>query len=207
LENTSAYSAFPNDGIRVIPRYLRKVTDYDDAILEEKYPEVQEVVSERTARIMTWMLREVVTHGTAVAASRMKYSLAGKTGTTNDFTDAWFMGSSPSLTCGVWIGFDDKRSLGEKETGARAALPIWMQFMNAGLGSRDRIKFRAPTPELPTRVSNRPIETELSSLPPVIYDLVGTSSTRLLDSTKARAGADRRSLNMSNRLDHKTKLS
>jgi hypothetical protein len=82
-----------------------------------------------------------------------------------------------------------------------------MEFMNAGLGSRDRIKFRAPTPELPTRVSNRPIETELSSLPPVIYDLVGTSSTRLLDSTKARAGADRRSLNMSNRLDHKTKLS
>ena len=183
----------------MIPRYLRKVTDYDDAILEEKYPEVQEVVSERTARIMTWMLREVVTHGTAVAASRMKYSLAGKTGTTNDFTDAWFMGSSPSLTCGVWIGFDDKRSLGEKETGAMAALPIWMQFMNAGLGSRDRIKLRAPTPELPTLVSNRPIETELSSLPPVIsslppviYDLVGTSSTRLLDSTKAHAGAGRR---------------
>jgi len=133
LENTSAYSAFPNDGIRVIPRYLCKVTDYDGGILEEKYPEVQEVVSERTARIMTSMLREVVTHGTAVAASRMKYSLAGKTGTTNDFTDAWFIGFSPSLTCGVWIGFDDKKSPGEKETGARAALPIWMEFMNAGL--------------------------------------------------------------------------
>ena len=72
----------------MIPRYLRKVSDYDGGILEEKYPEVQEVVSERTARIMTSMLREVVTHGTAVAASRMKYSLAGKTGTTNDFTDA-----------------------------------------------------------------------------------------------------------------------
>ena len=91
----------------------------------------------------------------------------------------------------VWIGFETK-SPGEKETGARAALPIWMQFMNAGLGSRDRIKFRAPTPELPTRVSNRPIETELSSLPPVIYDLVGTSSTRLLDSTKAHARGRRK---------------
>jgi penicillin-binding protein 1A len=137
----------------VIPRYLRKVTAYDGAILDEKYPEAQEVVSERTARIMTSMLREVVTHRTAVPASRMKYSLAGKTGTTNDFTDAWFMGFSPSLIGGVWIGFDDKKSLGEKETGARAALPFWMEFMNAGLGSRDRIKFRAPTPELPTRVA------------------------------------------------------
>ena len=100
----------------------------------------------------------------------------------------------------MWIGFDDKKSLREKETGARAALPIWMEFMNAGLGSRDRIKFRAPTPELPTRVSNRPIETELSSLPPVIYDLIGTSSTRLLDSTKAHVEAAEESLKMSNRL-------
>jgi penicillin-binding protein 1A len=73
---------------------------------------------------MTSMLREVVLHGTAAAASRMKYSLAGKTGTTNDFTDAWFVGFSPSITCGVWVGFDDRQSLGEKETGAKAALPI-----------------------------------------------------------------------------------
>src|SRR6185369_3801557 len=99
----------------------------------------------------------------------------------------------------VWIGFETK-SPGEKETGARAALPIWMEFMNAGLGSRDRIKFRVPTPELPTRVSNRPIETELPSLPPVIYDLIVNSSTRLLASTKAHAGAAEKSLNMSNRL-------
>jgi len=117
LENTSAYSAFPNDGIRVIPRYLRKVSDYDGAILEEKYPEVQEVVSERTARIMTSMLREVVTHGTAVAASRMKYSLAGKTETTNDSTDAWFMGFSPSLTCGC--GSDSRQKVPGKRKQVR----------------------------------------------------------------------------------------
>ena len=101
----------------MIPRYLRKVTDYDDAILEEKYPEVQEVVSERTARIMTSMLREVVTHGTAVAASRMKCSLAGKTETTNDSTDAWFMGFSPSLTCGC--GSDSRQKVPGKRKQVR----------------------------------------------------------------------------------------
>jgi transpeptidase family protein len=96
----------------VIPRYLHKVSDYDGAILEEKYPEVQEVVSERTARIMTSMLREVVTHGTAVAASRMKYSLAGKTETTNDFTDAWFMGFHLPSPAGV-DRIRDKKSRGK----------------------------------------------------------------------------------------------
>ena len=148
MEHTSAYSAFPNDGIRLAPSYLRKVTDYDGRVLEEKYPGVQDVVSERTARIMTSMLREVVLHGTAAAASRMKFSLAGKTGTTNDFTDAWFVGFSRSLTCGVWVGFDEKKSLGKKETGARAALPIWMQFMSTTLRSLDRAEFPAPPPEV-----------------------------------------------------------
>jgi penicillin-binding protein 1A len=82
---------------------------------------------------MTSMLRDVVLHGTAVAAGRLKYAVAGKTGTTNDFTDAWFIGFSPSITCGVWVGFDEKKTLGEKETGARAALPIWMDFMATAL--------------------------------------------------------------------------
>jgi len=101
LEQTSAYSAFPNDGIRIAPSYLRKVTDYDGTVLEEQYSGVHDVISERTSRIMTSMLRDVVLHGTAAAASRMKYSLAGKTGTTNDFTDAWFVGFSRSLTCSL----------------------------------------------------------------------------------------------------------
>jgi membrane carboxypeptidase/penicillin-binding protein len=82
---------------------------------------------------MTSMLREVVLHGTGVAATRLKYPVAGKTGTTNDFTDAWFIGFSPAITCGVWVGFDEKKTLGNKETGARAALPIWMDFMARAL--------------------------------------------------------------------------
>jgi penicillin-binding protein 1A len=147
LEQTSAFSVFPNDGVRVAPRYITRVTDYEGRILEEDFSDIKDAVSSRTARVMTTMLREVVLRGTAVAAAKMPYPLAGKTGTTNDFTDAWFVGFSPSLTCGVWIGYDEKKSLGEKETGARAALPIWMQFMNVALAGKDPGEFQpAPLP-------------------------------------------------------------
>jgi len=79
------------------------------------------------------MLRDVVLHGTGIAAARLTYPVAGKTGTTNDFTDAWFVGFSSSITCGVWVGFDEKKTLGSRETGAAAALPIWIDFMTAVL--------------------------------------------------------------------------
>jgi penicillin-binding protein 1A len=144
MEQTSAYSVFPNDGVRVTPRYITRVTDYEGRVLEENYPEVKDVISARTARIMTAMLREVVLHGTAVAAAKMPFPIAGKTGTTNDFTDAWFVGFSPTMTCGVWIGFDEKKSLGAKETGAHAALPVWMSFMNAALAGKDPGEFQPP---------------------------------------------------------------
>jgi penicillin-binding protein 1A len=148
LEQTSAYSVFPNDGVRIVPRYITRVTDYEGRVLEEDFPDVKDVVSERTARIMVSMLRDVVLHGTAIAASGMKYPVAGKTGTTNDFTDAWFVGFSPATTCGVWVGFDEKKSLGARETGAHAALPIWMNFMNAALAGTDPGEFEPP-PILP----------------------------------------------------------
>ncbi|HTZ96331.1 MAG TPA: PBP1A family penicillin-binding protein [Terriglobales bacterium] len=148
FEQTSAFSVFPNDGVRVTPRYITKVTDYEGRSMEEDFPEVKDVISARTARIMTSMLREVVLHGTGIAAASMKYPLGGKTGTTNDFTDAWFIGFSPSMTTGVWIGYDEKKSLGSKETGARAALPIWMDFMKAALAGKDPGDFQPP-PEMP----------------------------------------------------------
>jgi penicillin-binding protein 1A len=144
LEQSSAFSVFPNDGVRIAPRYITKVTDYEGRVLEEGFPDIKDVVSARTARIMTSMLREVVLHGTAAAAAKIPFPLAGKTGTTNDFTDAWFVGFSPGLTCGVWIGYDEKKSLGAKETGARAALPIWMQFMNVALAGKDPGEFPSP---------------------------------------------------------------
>jgi penicillin-binding protein 1A len=143
LEQTSAFSVFPNDGVHVSPRYITKVTDYDGRILEEDFSDIKDAVKSSTARTMTSMLREVILHGTAAAAAKMPYPLAGKTGTTNDFTDAWFIGFSPSLTCGVWIGYDEKKSLGDKETGGHAALPIWMQFMNIALAGKDPGEFHS----------------------------------------------------------------
>jgi penicillin-binding protein 1A len=146
FEQTAAFTTFPNDGVRVAPRSIRKVEDYDGRVLEENYPEVKDVVSARTARVMVGMLREVVLHGTAAAAAKMNHPLGGKTGTTNDFTDAWFIGFSPSVTCGVWVGFDEKKTLGNKETGAVAALPIWMDFMKVALQGKDKEDFIAPPP-------------------------------------------------------------
>jgi penicillin-binding protein 1A len=158
LEQTAAFSVFPNDGLRVAPRYITKVTDYEGRILEEDYSDAKDAISSRTARIMTSMLHEVVLHGTAVAAAKMPYPLAGKTGTTNDFTDAWFVGFSPNLTCGVWVGYDEKKTLGEKETGARAALPIWIQFMNVALAGKDAGEFPA-APEMPGTAMARKVDT------------------------------------------------
>lgn len=157
-EQTSAYSVFPDDGVRIVPRMITKVEDYDGRVLEEDYPEVKDVISQRTARLMTAMLEGVVQHGTAIAASKMNVPLAGKTGTTNNFTDAWFVGFSPSLTTGVWVGYDEKKTLGNKETGARAALPIWMDFMTEALQGKDAGQFQPP-PELPARASAQKLDT------------------------------------------------
>ncbi len=148
MEQTAAYSVFPNDGVRVAPHYLTRVTDYDGRVLEENFPEVRDAISTRTARIMTAMLREVVLHGTGVAAAKLPFPVAGKTGTTNDFTDAWFVGFSPTVTCGVWVGYDEKKSLGAKETGAHAALPIWMNFMTVAMSGKEPGEFQ-PAPSTP----------------------------------------------------------
>jgi len=134
IEHTSAFTVFPNDGIRIDPHMIRRVTSYDGALLEEAHPEVHDVLTPDTARTMVAMLEEVVQFGTGVHAKDLGRPSAGKTGTTNDYTDAWYIGFTPSLTAGVWVGFDDKQiSLGKRETGARAALPLWLQFMKRAL--------------------------------------------------------------------------
>jgi penicillin-binding protein 1A len=140
-EQVGGYSVFPNDGIRIEPHYIRKVTQADGLPLDEAPSEVSEVIPVETARTMMQFLQAVVQHGTGASASQLKHPLGGKTGTTNDFTDAWFIGFSPSVTCGTWIGFDDRQTLGEKETGARAALPMWMDFMRAAIASKPNEAF------------------------------------------------------------------
>lgn len=141
-EHVSAFTVFPNDGIRIDPHMIRRVTSYDGALLEEAHPEVHDVISPEVARTMTAMLEEVIQFGTGIQAKSLGRPAAGKTGTTQDYTDAWFMGFTPQITAGVWVGFDDKQiSLGKKETGARAALPIWIEFMQGALAGMPAIDF------------------------------------------------------------------
>src|SRR5579863_1400466 len=148
-EQVTSYSVFPNDGIRVKPRLIRKVTNSDGITLWEDAPAVDQIVSQQTARTMMTLFRAVTAHGTGAAVAQMNHPLGGKTGTTSDFTDAWFMGFSPSVTCGVWVGYDSRQSLGEKETGARAALPIWMSIMKVAIAGKDDEQFPGDT-EQPT---------------------------------------------------------
>jgi penicillin-binding protein 1A len=136
-EQVASYSVFPNDGIRVAPRLIRKVSNADGVTLWEDPPAVKEVISQQTARDMMSMLRTVTRSGTGAAAAQLNHPLGGKTGTTSDYTDAWFLGFSPSITCGVWVGYDNNQSLGEKETGAKAALPIWMNVMRTAIIGKD----------------------------------------------------------------------
>ena len=140
-EQVTSYSVFPNDGIRVKPRLIKKVTNADGITLWEDAPAVDEIISQQTARTMMALFQAVTAHGTGAAASQLHHPLGGKTGTTSDFTDAWFLGFSPSVTCGVWVGYDSRQSLGEKETGARAALPIWMEIMKTAIAGKDDEQF------------------------------------------------------------------
>jgi penicillin-binding protein 1A len=165
-EQVASYSVFPNDGIRVTPRLIKKVSNADGITLWEEPPAVNEVIAQQTARTMMTLLRAVTAHGTGQAAAQLNHPLGGKTGTTSDYTDAWFLGFSPSVTCGVWVGFDSRESLGEKETGAKAALPIWMNWMRAAIVGKDDEKFLGDETESPalkasTEAAARPGSTAL----------------------------------------------
>ena len=136
VDVTSAYSVFPNKGVRMKPFGVRSVTDRNGNLLEENRAEPVDVIRADTAFVMTNLLRGVVQYGTAAAAAKLDWPLAGKTGTVDDNTDAWFVGFDPNITVGVWIGLDEKKSLGTNETGAVAALPVWMDFMTAYIDRR-----------------------------------------------------------------------
>jgi penicillin-binding protein 1A len=123
---------------------------------------VTEVISVDTARQMMVMLKAVVQYGTGAAASELRHPLGGKTGTTNNYTDAWFVGFSPSVTCGTWVGFDDRESLGKKETGGKAALPIWIDFMRAAIADKPKETFSTAT--APKKV----LDVDLSQRAPAV---------------------------------------
>jgi penicillin-binding protein 1A len=139
LEMATAYSVFANGGYRVKPYLIERIVDSDGRVLEEAKPEragvtAPRVLDPRNAYIMSSMLRDVIKRGTGSRAAQLgRDDLAGKTGTTNDQRDAWFAGFHPSLAAVAWIGYDQPRSLGSGETGAQAALPIWMGYMGTVL--------------------------------------------------------------------------
>ncbi|HEY1806172.1 MAG TPA: PBP1A family penicillin-binding protein [Terracidiphilus sp.] len=140
-EQVASYAVFPNDGVRVAPHLIRKVSNADGITLWQETPAVDEVLDQPTARTMMTLLRGVTEHGTGAAAKQLNHPVGGKTGTTSGFTDAWFLGFSPSVTCGVWVGNDSRESLGDKETGAVTALPIWIDFMRAAIAGKDDEQF------------------------------------------------------------------
>jgi penicillin-binding protein 1A len=133
---TSAYSAFPNQGVRMRPYSVVSISDREGNVIEENRPEPHEALRADTAFVMTNLMRGVVLRGTAEAAKSLDWPLAGKTGTMDEYTDAWFIGFDPNITVGVWVGYDEKKPLGGNETGAVAALPIWMEFMKAYIDMR-----------------------------------------------------------------------
>jgi penicillin-binding protein 1A len=144
VELTSVFGVLANEGLRNEPYVIDLVTDPSGKVLERHYPESQGVVPKHTAYLITNMLVDVVQRGTGRRAKVLGRPLGGKTGTTNDFTDAWFVGFVKNLATGVWVGFDDMRSLGDRESGAKAALPIWISYMREALEIIPSIPFEIP---------------------------------------------------------------
>lgn len=144
MELTSVYGVFLNQGTRVEPFAVKAVTDNTGKTLEAAQPEAHEVIAKETAYLITNMMEDVVQKGTGQAAKALDRPIAAKTGTTNDYINAWFIGGTPNLVTGVYVGFDDRRSLGENETGARAALPIWIAFMKEALKQLPVVPFEIP---------------------------------------------------------------
>jgi penicillin-binding protein 1A len=147
LEMASAFTVFPNLGMQAKPYFIRRVEDYDRTKKEESVPQTHQVLPPAIAEQMLGLLQEVVQSGTATAAKSLGRPLGGKTGTTDNFTDAWFIGFTPSITAAVWVGHDEKKTLGQKQSGAVVALPIWIEAMRSILKDAPIEQFQTYKPE------------------------------------------------------------
>ncbi|MBW1849087.1 MAG: penicillin-binding protein, partial [Deltaproteobacteria bacterium] len=144
LELARAYSVFNNRGYLIEPTFILKIVDRDGNVLEENTLKKEKVLEESTAYVMTSLLEGVVKRGTGARVRALNRPTAGKTGTTNDLYDAWFMGYTPRYTTGVWVGFDEEASLGRFETGSKAASPIWLGYMQRVLKEKPVRTFPVP---------------------------------------------------------------
>lgn len=132
IDMTSAYSVLASGGYKTKPIYILKITDADGHIIEENTIEVEPVINSNVAYVVTEMLKSVIDEGTGYAIRKLgfQYPAAGKTGTTDDYTDTWFIGYTPDCVCGVWVGYDQKKTIFHNATGGGVAAPIWADFMN-----------------------------------------------------------------------------
>jgi penicillin-binding protein 1A len=144
IELVSGYTVFCTNGIAVEPLYITRILDRDGKTIEENLPRLKQALSPQTAYLVTSLLHSVVEEGTGKRVAALNRPCAGKTGTTNDFRDAWFIGFTPQLVTGAWIGFDDNSSLGKRETGGIAAAPIWLKFMQEVLKDEPVKMFEVP---------------------------------------------------------------
>ncbi len=147
LEMVSAFSVFANGGIRSTPYSIKLVKDSQGAVLEQHRPELTSVLTPQVSYLTLSILQDAVNYGTAHVIRKMGFTrpAGGKTGTTNDFTDAWFIGLTPRLACGIWIGYDDRRTMGKNATGGLIAAPIWASFMGEALENAPLEDFDRPT--------------------------------------------------------------
>jgi len=152
LEIVKAYSVFANQGVLIEPNYITRIEDRHGNVIFESKAKQERVIDESTAYVITHLLKEVVQSGTGWRVKALNRPVAGKTGTTNNLYDAWFIGYTPRCVTGVWVGFDQEQSLGEKETGSRAASPIWLDFMEQVLSDKPERVFPVPESVVFTKI-------------------------------------------------------
>jgi len=190
LELTSAYATFASRGVRTEPIFIKQIVDEKGTVLESYEPEPKEAIDPTTAYLVTSLLKSVVLEGTGRGAQVLGKPIAGKTGTTNNYVDAWFMGFTPSIVTGVWVGYDNpKASLGDRETGARAALPIWVQVMAKALADKPAEDFTPSDDIVSVKIDPESGLLARDGQPDAITDVFrkGTEPTQYVSATEHTA--------------------
>lgn len=196
MQMLGGYSVFANGGYRVTPYLIQRIEDGQGTILSQAAPIVaakgaEQVLDVRNAFTITNMMGDVVKHGTAIRAMELgRHDLAGKTGTTNDATDAWFCGFHPQLVAITWIGYDTPRSLGERETGGGAALPIWMDYMRVALKDVPNIEYAIPKQMITARINDEGLRDTNGTRTEFFYEenLPPEQTAVIVDPTKPAEG-------------------
>ena len=196
LELCAGYSVFANNGLRMKPTAVKYITDSKGKILESNEPEGMQAISNQTAFLITSMMQDVVNYGTGWRIKALGKPAAGKTGTTNDYRDAWFVGYTTGITASVWVGFDDVRPLGSQETGARAASPIWLNFMKYASNTAESSDFSVPEGIVvyPIDPSTGLLSKEETTTSLKEYFKDGTQPTQFSTVSPSPAGVERKSI-------------